>query len=281
MSVAEFHYHIPWRAKGAQPGHHPGMQSGGGFEFNGLVPFASQPDPRNLDIRAMIADPHQQLMVKSFRQRAAIPVYLLADLSASMGFIGKTVKTALLAEFAAATAWSAWRTGDPFGLYACDEGIRWDISLPLRLHKGLSDELHNRLMHFQPKAKNADGLLEAASLLSKQRALVFLVSDFHWPQDQMEAILNALIRHDVVPVVCWDSGEYENLPRFGLAHMQDPETGQRRLLFMRPALLNTIRERFAARKQALMQICIRHGREAFFLLDRFDPDALTQYFYQS
>ncbi len=281
MSLKEFHYQIAWRAKGGHPGHHPGLQSGGGFEFQGLVPFTSQPDPRNLAIRAMIADPNQPLLVKSFRQRAAIPVYVLADLSASMSFIGTTVKTALLAEFVAATAWSAWRTGDPFGFYACEGEIRWDLSLPLRLYKGMASDLHNRIIHFQPTAKNANGLLEAASLLGRQRALVFLVSDFHWPMGQMEALLNALIRHDVIPVVIWDSGEYENLPRFGLAELRDPETGQRRRLFLRPSMLDRIRERFLARRIELTQLCAQRGREPFFLVDQFDPDAMTQYFYQS
>ncbi len=224
----------------------------------------------------MIADPTQALMVKSFRQRAAIPVYLLADLSASMGFAGKT---ALLAEFAAATAWSAWRTSDPFGFFACDSQIRWDLSLPLRLHKGMASELSAQIRAFTPKAKNALGLLEAATLLGRQRALVFMVSDFHFPLGQIEALFNALVRHDVVPVVLWDSGEYENLPRFGLVELQDPETGQRRRLFLRPSLLARIRQGFAERRAELTQICIRYGREPFFLLDRFDPDAMTRYFY--
>jgi len=228
----------------------------------------------------MIADPLQQLMVKSFRQRAAIPVYLLADLSASMGFIGKTAKLALLAQFAAATAWSAWRTGDPFGFYACDSEIRWDLCLPLRLHKGMVNELRVGIETFQPKAKNALALLEAATLLGRKRALVFLASDFHFPSSQMEDLFNALIRHDVVPVVLWDSGEYAILPRYGLAELQDPETGQRRRLFLRPSLLQSIRERFDERRKELTQICARHGRKPFFLVDRFDPEAMTRYFYQ-
>ena len=244
------------------------------------MPFSSQPDPRYLDIRAMIADPMQQLMVKSFRQRAAIPVYLLADLSASMGFVGKIAKTGLLSEFAAAVAWSAWRTGDPFGFYACDSQIRLDLSLPLRLHRGMEEGLSGQIRSFKPQANDVLGLLEAATLLGRQRALVFLVSDFHFPLSQIDALFNSLVRHDVVPVVLWDSGEYENLPRYGWAEIQDPETGQRRRLFLRPSLLQRIRERFAERKEELTRICVRHGREPFFLVDRFDPDAMTRYFYQ-
>lgn len=277
----EFHYQIPWRAQGGHPGHHAGVQSGGGFEFQGVVPFISHPDPRQLDLHAMIADPLQRMMVKSFRQRAAIPVYLLADFSASMGFQGNIKKTSLLAEFAAATAWSAWRTGDPFGFYACDAAIRWDLSLPLRLHKGLDEELRIRIAGLQPTARNPLGLLESASLLGKQKSLVFLASDYHWPDSQLEDIFNALVRHDVVPVVLWDSGEYENLPQLGLAEVLDPETGQSRQLFLRPSLRNLIKEHFLRRRKALIEFCTRHGREPFFIIDRFEPDAMTNYFYQS
>jgi uncharacterized protein (DUF58 family) len=279
--MKEFHYALSWRASGQHPGHHAGLQSGGGFEFLGAVPFTSQPDPRNLDVHAMIADPLQQWMVRRFRQRAAIPVYLLADLSASMGFVGKTSKTALLAEFASAVAWSASRSGDTFGCYACDKQILWDLSLALRQHKGMPHELRQRLESFRPRANNALGLLEAARLLGRQRALVFLISDFHLTSSQIGELFNALIHHDVVPVMLWDSGEYENLPRLGLAQLQDPETGQRRCLFLRPSLLQRIRERFAERREELTAICSSHGRKPFFLVDSFDPDALTRYFYPS
>lgn len=275
---AEFHYRIPWRVASGRAGHHAGMSAGGNGEFQGYVPFASQPDPRHLDFRAMLADPLERWLVKSFRQPAAVPVYVLADLSASMGFVGQRSKLATLAEFAAAAAWSAWRTGDPFGLFAGDSQIRWELALPLRWHKGLPDETRHSLQAFQATGNNADALTEAALLLGRQRALVFLVSDFHWPLDAVASLLNALARHDVVPVVLWDSGEYAKLPRYGWAQLQDPETGQRRRLWLRPGLAGRIRQRFAQRQAELTQICTRHGREPFFVTDGFEADAMTRYF---
>lgn len=279
--IAEFHYRVPWRAQGAHPGHHAGAQTGGGFEFQGYAPFFQQPDSRNLDARATLADPFERLTVKSFRQRAAVPVYVLADLSASMGFAGQARKTALLAEFAAAAAWSAWRSGDPFGFFGCAEEILWDICLPLRWHKGMAQTLRERLAGFAPEAGNASGLLEAAAYLGRPRALVFLVSDFHLDETALEALLGSFVHHALVPVVLWDSGEYENLPRWGLAELQDPETGQRRRLFLRPALREKLAARFAERREDIIRICSRHGCEPFFVVDRFDPDAMTGYFFQS
>jgi uncharacterized protein (DUF58 family) len=275
MSV-EFHYQIPWRAQGGQPGHHAGAWAGGGVEYQGPAPFASHPDARRLDVRAMLADPFGQLRVKSFRQRAAIPVWLLADLSASMGFGDKIAR---LAAFGEALAWSAWRTGDPFGCFACDGAVRGDLSLPLRWHKGGAAEWSGRLAQCRPEGGRHAGLLEAALHLGRQRALVFLASDFHLPDAELEALFHALALHDVVPVVLWDSREYEDLPRFGLAELQDPETGATRRLFLRKGLREKIVSHFERRRERLAAVCSAHGREPFFLAGDFDAEAMTRYFY--
>jgi len=274
--TTEFHYQIPWRAQGGRPGHHASAQTGGGLEYQGSVPFASQPDARHLDIRAMLADPFGQLRVKSFRQRAAIPVWLLADVSASMGFGDKLAR---LAEFGEALAWSAWRSGDPFGCHACDGAVRWDLGLPLRWHKGVAAQWRGRIGQFRAGSGQHGGLLEAAAHLGRQRALVFWVSDFHVPDAELETLFNALALHDVVPVVLWDRAEYEDLPGFGLAEWQDPETGARRRLFLRPSLREKIAARYALRRERLTGLCSAHGRAPFFLDGGFDADAMTRYFY--
>lgn len=279
--IPEFHYEVGWRARAAHPGHHPGLQSGGGFEFHGHAPLISHPDPRNLDVRATMADPFGEPKVRRFRQRASIPVYLLADLSASMGFQGQSRKTAILAAVAAGAAYSAYRTGDPFGFIACDDRIHWDISLPLGWHKGIARELHDRIMSLRPDGSTAQGLTEAVPHLGTQRALVFLVSDFHFPLSQVQFLLDAFLHHDLVPVVIWDSAEFDQLPAWGLAELEDPETGAHRRLFLRPALRQKLRERFLERRHELTGLCARYGREPFFIVDQFDPDAMTRYFYQT
>lgn len=116
-------------------------------------------------------------------------------------------------------------------------------------------------------------------MLGRHKSLVFLVSDFHWPSSQREALFQALARHDVVPVVLWDSGEYEHLPRFGMVELRDPETGQHRRLWLRPGLLERLQNGFRQRRMELSQFCSAHGREPFFLVDRYDADAMTRYFY--
>ena len=279
--IDEFHYRIRWRAHTAHPGHHASNQPGGEAEFAGHVPLTSQPEPRNLDVRATLADPFGRLMVKSFRQHSAIPVYLLADLSASMGFNGQTRKLDLLADFAASTAYSAYRTGDPFCFFGCDESIRWELAVPLRWHKGFAQQIRDGLANFRPHGRGANGLLEVAPHLGRQRALLFVASDFHWQLADLVRLLEAFVHHDLIPVVLWDSAEYEDLPRFGLAELLDPETGEWRRLFLRPALRRSIRERYRQRRQQLTDVCRQYGLEPLFLVNRLDADALTDYFYRT
>lgn len=280
--IREFHYQVPWRAHGAHPGHHAGVSAGDGFEFQGHASWLSQPDPRHLDVRATLANPFGHLMVKSFRQSSAIPVYLLADLSASMGFVGTRSKTDLLAELAAAIAFSAYRTGDPFGFFGCGETLLPELTLPLRWHKGLAGDLRARLSQLRPSGRHFfGGLAACAAEMGRRKALVFLLSDFHAATGPIEHTLQALLHHDVVPLVLWDSAEYARLPAWGWTEWADPETGQRRRLFMRPSLQARIRAAYAERRAELRHLFVSHGREPFFIEDRFDADALTRYFFQA
>ncbi|BBL72468.1 DUF58 domain-containing protein [Methylogaea oryzae] len=276
--IPEFHYRLDWRSPSARPGHHRSNQFGGGHEFCGHAPLVNNPDPRNLDVRATLHDPFGQLMVRIYRQRSTVPVYVVADLSASLGFRGVADKMALLSAFSASAAYSAYRTGDPFGFIACDETVRSDLTLPLRWHKAAAPDLSQRLGAFVPRGKSADGLHRAALHLGKQRALVFLVSDFHFPLERAADLLGSLIRHDVVPVVLWDSAEYQRLPHWGLVDVEDPETGEKRRLLMRPGLRKKFLSAFTQRREDLIRLCSRYGREPFFLVDRYVADDLTEYF---
>lgn len=276
--IEEFHYTIPWRATSPHPGAHASRLQGGSEEFAGLVPFAANPNPRHLDIRASLNDPFGQLSVRSFRQSSNIPVVVIADLSASMGFSGRGDKAELLARFTASAAWSAYRHGDRFGFIGGAEALDEDLFIPPRLHKGGLPELYERLRDYPRSGRDMTGLLAAAERLGKQRTLVFLVSDCHFPLERLDALLATLTRHDVVPIVIWDSAEYERLPAWGLVLIEDAETGTRRRLLMRPRLREKFRDRYRQRHAALAQVFRQRGRSPFFLIDRFDADALTRYF---
>ena len=84
--------------------------------------------------------------------------------------------------------------------------------------------------------------------------------------------------HDVVPIVLWDEAEFEALPSWGLARMQEMETGVERSFFMRPSLLKTVRQYAQDRKANLRKLSMQFGfRAPFFVTNQFDASALTRH----
>jgi len=280
MDLEDFHYQIPWRSHSAIPGHHLSTQSGGGYEFHGHAPLLSYPDARNIDVHASLHDPFGQFVVRTFRQRSSIPVFVIADLSASMNFRGRCHKTKILAHFSAVSAYSAYRTGDPFGFFGCSDQIHWDLYLPLRWQKSMNQDLFARLKNFHPRGDSVQGLFDVASIVGKRRALIFLVSDFHMPLHRITALLEAFAPHDVIPVVIWDSFEQEP-PAWGFYRLRDPENGHERLLFMRPRLQQAFIDAFSERRRLLIQRFEGHNRKPFFITNRFDPVSMSEYFFDS
>ncbi|MCK5924161.1 MAG: hypothetical protein KAG66_24715 [Methylococcales bacterium] len=278
-SPQEFHYRINWRSSSSRPGHHPGKQIGCGYQFHGHTTLMSG-DPRHLDIHASLLDPFGEFMVRTFKQRSTLPVYAIADLSASMGFSGRRQKTRLVAEITASTAYSAFRSGDPFGFIGCTEQVMDDFILPLRRTKGLSQDSFEQLNQHQATGRSAQGILDTPQYIGRQQSLIFLISDFHFPLPQLQAILTNLAHHDVIPIVLWDSSEYRQLPKRGIARFCDAESGEERCLFMRPGLYQRIQDSFEQRRQTLIETCSAFGRTPFFVDDTFDPDQLTDYFFQ-
>ncbi len=270
----EFHYRIPWRSGSSHPGHHLSTAIGGGHAFHGHEALVDYPDPRNLDVHATLHDPFGGYKVRVFRQTSIIPVYVIADLSASMGF-GLKQKT--LADCVRAIAYSSFRTGDPFGFFAVTDKIEWQLHWPLRLYKSLAFSLPEQLLEFQPQGSAQMPMAEIAAHIGKKRSLIFLLSDYHFPLEKLAKGLEQLQPHDVVPVIFWEQHEWQ-LPARGIIRLQDPETGIEQLLWLRPKLQQKIARQFQARRQQLTQLCRRYGRPPLWIIDRFSPQDFTRYF---
>lgn len=277
--VQEIHYRISWHPRGPHPGHHRSTQRGGAAEFRGYLPLLAFPDPRRLDIFISLRDPFEEWKVRVFSQNAAVPVYLIADLSASMGFNGALRKLDVLADLTASLGYSTYRTGDAFSFIGCDAAVRKELVLPLTYAKNAGVEWSEKLRVFQATGKSATGLLEVQDYLASQRALVFLVSDFHFPLDFLQQVLGNLSRHQIVPIVLWDKAEFETLPASGLAWVQDSETGGRRLLWLRPLLREKTAKRFEQRMRGLEHIFATNQIQPFFLIGTFKAEKLTDYFF--
>lgn len=275
----EFHYRIPWRSGSAHPGHHRSRATGGGYEFHSHAPLIQAGDPRHLDIRASLSDPFGQFKVRQFLQTSIIQVQVIADLSASMKVAGKP---ALLARLVASIAFSACRTGDPFACLGIGASGQAKIHQPPSRHRrlGLDSARQVQEVTFAGEGLASEGL-NLSTYLGQRRSLVFLLSDYHFPLRHLERLLEQLHPHDVVPVVLWLQREWEPPVRHGLAQLRDPESGIRRLFYVRPALKRRLGEAFAKRRKQLTDLCQAYGRPPFFVIDEFRPDAFSHYFLET
>ena len=278
-TIREVHYRVGAPVRGHFPGHHRSTRGESGFEFRGHASLLDAPDPRRLDLHASLRDPFGDWRVRIYSQRKSIPVTVVADLSASMGFTGHAPKLAVLADFVESLAWSAWRTGDSFGFVGCDSVLRADLLQPQSRARGAGGEVARRLRALHPDGRDARGLLDASRRLSRQRALLFLVSDFHLPLDLIAAVLDSLSLHEVVPTVLWDPAEFGLSAARGLAQVIDPESGRQRLVWWRPALRARWEAAHAQRREALLQLFRARRLKPLFVEGGYDADAVTRHFH--
>ena len=278
-AIREVHYRVGAPVLGHFPGHHRSTRGASGFEFRGHASLLDAPDPRRLDLHASLRDPFGDWRVRIYSQRKSVPVTVVADLSASMGFSGRNPKLAVLADFVESLAWSAWRTGDSFGFVGCDSAPRPDLLQPQTRARGAGGEIARRLRALHPAGRDARGLLEVPRHLSRQRALLFLVSDFHLPLEMVAAVLDGLSLHEVVPTVLWDPLEFGLSAARGLAQVIDPESGRQRLVWWRPGLRARWEAAHAQRRQALLQLFRARRLKPLFIEGGYDAEAVTRHFH--
>ncbi|MBB4200159.1 MxaS protein [Rhodoblastus sphagnicola] len=265
----EIVYRLRERIHSHMAGAHPSAALGGYGRFHDQTTFLRHPDARRIDLRASLRDPFEDIHVRRFAERRAADVYAVVDLSASMAVAGACVKIELARTVALALAWSAPGVGDRFGLIGCAERERSPVFQPATRARAVALRAADSLRAELCAGRAADGFVATAGLLGQRRSLVFLISDFRWPPGLVESVLGRYAAHDVVAVVLVDSEE-ENPPDWGLMALADSESGERRLVFMRPAL----RRRWAEReqeRQARLAFLAGRGRPPIFLRDRFDP----------
>lgn len=279
MTTAEIHYRAGAMVRGHFPGRHRSAQGDSGFEFRGHAALLDAPDARRLDLHASLRDPLQNWIVRVHSERKSIPVTMVADLSASMGFAGAHPKLQVMAEFVDSLSWSAWRNGDSFGFIGCDSQVRQPLLQPQTRVRGAGSGIAGALRALQPDGRSAQALLDAHAYLSRQRSLVFLLSDFHLPLAFVAEVLDSLAAHQVVPVLLWDAREFALSAQRGLAQVLDPESGRRRLVWWRPALRRRWLVQQQQRRDALYQLFSARRLSPLLLADGFDADAVTRYFH--
>jgi len=277
--VGEFHYRIPGRPVGMRPGAHVSRAEGSSGLYRGLRPLLAHADPRRIDLRRSATDPLGQWLARTMTERVAVPLYVVADLSASMAFGAGGGKRQTVAELAESAAQSAWRVGDPFGFVAADARVREPLVSPPMHSRAQGARVAAALRATAFDGRSADGLIDATRRLGRRRALVLLVSDFHFELAFARRVLAALAGHFVVPIVVWDEAETMGATPSGWIEVADSESAETRFLWLRPKLAERIRTAAAARRDSLAALFRSLGLRPLYLDGGFSPERVTRYFF--
>src|SRR5690606_31296083 len=128
----------------------------------------------------------------------------------------------------------------------------------------------------RPADDSAAGLAQVAEHLAGPRKLVFLISDFLFPDEQIEKILATLVLHDVIPVVLQDTA-IAGLPEWGFSEFADLESGRRRFVILRPSLKRRWLDQAEKRRKHLDSIFRQYVNPPFAITDQLDIEALNTY----
>lgn len=266
---------------------------GSGIEFDEVREFTEGDDIRAVDwnVTARTGRPY----VKKYMEERELSVFFLLDLSASTRFgtaPGRAVEPASVrraaATFCACLALAASRNNDKAGLITFSDRIEGYV--PTKKGKAHVLRIIREALASEPKGTGSDlaAALEYAGRVQRKRAVVFVISDFLVPEFGRSLRLLAR-RHDVIAAQIVDQSTLE-LPRAGLVHVRDLETGQSRWVDSGSA---KVREAWAARMCARqtqltetmkrsgvdrMEIVLRgHGDEPGYI-ERCVGDAIVRFF---
>jgi hypothetical protein len=277
----EFHYRLPRRLGTWRPGSHPATSLGTGQEFVSHASLYDRPDPRRLDLRASLRDIRGDWLVRVNRQRAAVPVQVIVDVSASMAFGSQRPKLQVVADFVEALGRSAFRVGDSLGMAAFDERERMDLFVPALLSRGTGVLMSSLLRDCAAGGTGAGGLEQAALHYAGRAGLIFLVSDFHWPLERLEGVLDLLAHAYVVPMIVWDPAEMNPPTETGLLSVWDVESRSQRTFWMRPSLRARWVDAIAQRRADLTERFARRNIRPFYVSRDFDSEAMSRYFLEA
>ena len=179
---------------------------GRGMTFSEVRQYQIGDDVRSIDwnVTARYNDP----FVKVFEEERELTMMLIVDISGSEFYgTSSTFKNEYLTEIAATLAFSANQNNDKVGL------------------------IIRELIEFKPFNKKTDINipLQFLSNILKNRAIVFLISDFI-SDDYSNSLRIISSKHDITGIRVYDKSEM-TIPNLGLVQLLDNEDGKRKLVY--------------------------------------------------
>ena len=237
------------------------LMRGSGLDLADLREYQHHDDVRHIDwnVTARLQTPH----VRVFTEDREMAAWFLLDLSPSVDFgSGQQRKSQVLLDFTAVLARLIGRHGNRVGavLYGSRGQPVVDAVLPAR--GGRTQVLRLMQMVLQPPVKpegaskngvtQLSDLLKAAVHTVRQRATVFVVSDFISAPGWEKPLAQLAQRHDVVAVRLLDPLELE-LPDVGLVTLRDAESGEQLQVDTHDAGFRHRFARLAAQREAVLR----------------------------
>ena len=235
------------KAAGLLAGEYASAFKGRGMEFDEVREYQPGDEIRTIDwnVTARTGTPH----VKRYIEERDLTVIFVVDISASLAFGGRRLKSEAAAAIVALLAYAAASNNDRAGLLLFSGAV--DAFVAPKKGGAHIMRLVREVLGTRPGGRGTDigGALEHLGRLVHRRAVIFLLSDFLVPAANYQRTLAVLARrHDVVAISITDERERE-LPPVGLMEMTDAETGDRRLVDC-GAALNRELGAAATRRQA-------------------------------
>jgi uncharacterized protein (DUF58 family) len=204
---------------------------GQGMEFAEVREYRPGDDVRSIDwnVTSRSARPERSLFVKVFKEERELSVILLADASGSTAFgSGARLKREVMAELGALLAFAAIRNRDRVGLLRFSAGV--DLHVPPRSGRTHALRVVREILSAPVgrRRTNLASALETLTRAQRKPAVAFLITDL-LGGDFERALKLAAQRHDIVVFEVVDPRE-RHIPALGPVLLEDPETGERRLV---------------------------------------------------
>lgn len=203
-------------------GEYHSVFKGRGMAFSEVREYQPGDDIRLIDwnVTARTGSP----FIKVFEEERELTVYLLVDISASGEFGSKeNLKRDIGAEIAAVLGFSAIKNKDKVGLILFSDKVEKYV-VPKKAKSHVLRVIRE-LLYVKPSQKGTS-LKTAIDFLikvAKRKSVVFIISDFI-DEDYWSSLKIANRKHDLIAIRIFDPAEL-NIPDYGLAKVEDPESG--------------------------------------------------------
>jgi uncharacterized protein (DUF58 family) len=246
-------------ARGLAHGERRTRRSGAGLEFADHRAYTPGDDLRRLDWN--LFGRLERPLLRLFDEDEELPLHLLVDTSASMGF-GTPTKLRLAVEIAAALAYVGLANLERVAVHALAETLGDGLG-PQR-GKAQVQPVFAFLAALSAHARtNLRAAIDRFVARHSRRGIAVLLSDCFDPAGSEEAI-DRLRASRFLPVIVQITAPEEHAPALDQdVLVVDAETGVERPLTVTPAVRAAYQQRFAERQTTLARACRRHGVPCF------------------